>query len=70
MYNVFSMNERETQITDPTKLEISNWELMRERIRRDFELNCKPVLEELDRWRRESAAGKRNRPGGLLKAAA
>ena len=64
------MNERETQITAPTKLEISNWELMKERIRRDFELNCKPVLEELDRWRRESAAGKRNRPGGLLKAAA
>ena len=64
------MNGRKTQITAPTKLEISNWELMKERIRRDFELNCKPILEELDCWRRESAAGRRNRPGGLLKAAA
>lgn len=64
-------SDQEQPIVEPTRYEIRDYDLKRLKGRIDFEKTVKPVFDRLDRWRRESAAGKvRQRELQPLKAAA
>jgi len=64
------VKETEATISEPTTIEISDWPRKREESRQDFEISVKPFFDRWNRWRRESAAGKRTRPSEPLKTAA